>query len=240
MTSPTPLLVVLAGSRAHGTDGPDADVDLLGVVAPSRDTVLSPFHDEDPPVDPASWGAWLTDAEREAAARTKLEGTAHELRHLLRLLVAGNPHALEVLWGRDVDVRHATEAGRRLRAARAAFVTQRCREAYLGYARAQLARLVGAGADGFDPRHAAHLVRLLRTGHEALTNGVVRVWRGDVDADELRAIRAGTWSLADLEAYATEAMDALATVASPLPTEADRDAVRRLGIEVLTLAWATA
>jgi len=46
-------------------------------------------------------------------------------------------------------------------------------------------------------KHGAHLVRLLRMGSEILTTGQVHVWRGPEganDAEELLAIRGGTWS----------------------------------------------
>ncbi len=47
---------------------------------------------------------------------------------------------------------------------------------------------------GFDVKHGAHLIRLLRMGREILTTGKVNVWRGDIDAEELIAIRRGEWS----------------------------------------------
>ena len=47
---------------------------------------------------------------------------------------------------------------------------------------------------GYDTKHAALLVRLLRMGREIVHTGKVHVWRGDRDAEELLAIRAGKWS----------------------------------------------
>ncbi len=47
---------------------------------------------------------------------------------------------------------------------------------------------------GFDVKHGAHLIRLLRMGREILVSGEVNVWRGDRDAEELVAIRRGEWS----------------------------------------------
>ncbi|MFT5682258.1 MAG: putative nucleotidyltransferase [Myxococcota bacterium] len=47
---------------------------------------------------------------------------------------------------------------------------------------------------GFDVKHGAHLIRLLRMGREILIDGKVNVWRGDIDAEELIAIRQGQWS----------------------------------------------
>ena len=57
---------------------------------------------------------------------------------------------------------------------------------------------------GYDTKHGAHLVRLLRMGYEILTTGKVNVWRGDIDAEDLLAIRNGDWSYDNLIAYAAD------------------------------------
>lgn len=67
------------------------------------------------------------------------------------------------------------------------------------------ARAALEAAYGYDTKHGAHLVRLLRMGFEILSTGQVHVWRGaggPDDAEELRAIRAGAWSYDELVAYA--------------------------------------
>jgi uncharacterized protein len=55
---------------------------------------------------------------------------------------------------------------------------------------------------GYDTKHAAHLVRLLRMGYEILTEGEVRVKRPD--AAELLAIRRGSMTFEEVTAYADE------------------------------------
>lgn len=57
---------------------------------------------------------------------------------------------------------------------------------------------------GYDTKHAMHLVRLLRMGHEALSTGEVLVKRPD--AEELLQIRNGSWTYDKLVEYA-EHMD---------------------------------
>lgn len=52
----------------------------------------------------------------------------------------------------------------------------------------------------YDTKHAMHLVRLLRMGYEALTEGLVRVRRPD--AQELLSIRNGAWSYEQVIEYA--------------------------------------
>jgi len=55
---------------------------------------------------------------------------------------------------------------------------------------------------GYDTKHGAHLVRLLRTGYEILTEGACRVRRPD--AAELLSIRQGAWTYEQITAYADE------------------------------------
>lgn len=78
---------------------------------------------------------------------------------------------------------------------------------------------------GYDTKHGAHLVRLLRMGREILETGEVHVWRGDRDAEELQAIRAGAWSYealvdwAQAEAEAVARLDASAVLPARPPLE---------------------
>ena len=57
---------------------------------------------------------------------------------------------------------------------------------------------------GYDTKFAMHLVRLLRTADECLSTGIINVYRPD--AQELLAIRNGTWTYNELIEY-TEYMD---------------------------------
>jgi predicted nucleotidyltransferase len=55
---------------------------------------------------------------------------------------------------------------------------------------------------GFDTKHSGHLVRLLRMGKEILTTGQINNDRTDIDAEELKEIRNGSWSYEKIEEYA--------------------------------------
>lgn len=55
---------------------------------------------------------------------------------------------------------------------------------------------------GYDTKHAMHLVRLLRMGYEAVTEGVIKVKRPD--AQELLDIRFGKWKYEEVVQYAEE------------------------------------
>ncbi|MFN3201122.1 MAG: DNA polymerase beta superfamily protein [Bradymonadia bacterium] len=85
---------------------------------------------------------------------------------------------------------------------------------------------------GYDTKHAGHLVRLLRMGREILTTGKVNVWRGDIDAEELIAIRKGAWSYDQLIEWAEGEDAALEAIyrsgEHPLPKSPDRKAIHAL------------
>ena len=86
---------------------------------------------------------------------------------------------------------------------------------------------------GFDTKHAMHLVRLMRMGHEVLTTSEVHVWRHD--REELLSIRNGAWSYEQLVKYAEE-MDrklGAAMEASALPKTADRKLIDQLCCDVI-------
>lgn len=59
--------------------------------------------------------------------------------------------------------------------------------------------------NGYDTKHAMHVVRLLRTAQEALETGVINVYRPD--AEELLAIRNGAWTYDEMMQYWKETDD---------------------------------
>ncbi len=90
---------------------------------------------------------------------------------------------------------------------------------------------------GYDTKHAMHLVRLLRMGREALTEGRVLVKRPD--AQELLSIRHGAWSYEKIVEYAeqlkTEVMDMYET--TQLPHTVDRQMAGELLMELQDMEW---
>jgi predicted nucleotidyltransferase len=97
---------------------------------------------------------------------------------------------------------------------------------------------------GYDTKHGAHLVRLLRMGREILETGRVNVWRGadggSGDADELRAIRAGAWDYDRIVEYASS-LDAELTATYNrgdyvVPKSPDRNAIDRLCVDLVDTA----
>lgn len=90
---------------------------------------------------------------------------------------------------------------------------------------------------GIDTKHASHLVRLLRMGYEALTDGVINVYRPD--AAELLDIRNGSMSYDEILEYADD-MDAKIKEAyknTALPHKVDTQLAAQITMNVQTLTW---
>jgi hypothetical protein len=92
-------------------------------------------------------------------------------------------------------------------------------------------------AFGYDAKHGAHLIRLLRMGREIMADGEVNVWRGEIDAGELQSIRAGEWSYARLVAEAERIDGEIRSLHRSgdhkLPPQPDRDAIDALLVSLV-------
>ncbi len=360
-------LLVVGGSRAYGLHTPESDIDLKGCAVPPAAWLHGFARHFEQVDDPAGIGALavlLSPEEQRIGSAHGLEGSVYALAKFMRLAADANPHVLDVLFCRDAEVRRVTDIGRALRNARHAFLSQRARDSFGGYAAAQLKRIrthrswllhppaspprredfglpersllpkdqLGAAraaiarqldrweldldglappdalrvraqiaervaeqvtadrfvlagraiglhddfialmdrerrygaaradysryqtwlanrnparaaleaAHGYDTKHAAHLVRLLRMAREIVETGQVHVWRGDRDAEELSAIRAGAWDYDALEAWAASATAALAEASTdtPLPRRPDHDALDALCVRLTEQALA--
>ena len=81
----------------------------------------------------------------------------------------------------------------------------------------------------YDVKNAAHLIRLLRMGSEFITTGTLQVYR-TVDADELKVIKRGGWTLDQVKAEAERLFAGVeeARAGSPLPLEPNEIAANEL------------
>lgn len=207
------LLAGVVGSTAYGLNGPDSDVDRLGVFT-----------------WPTARFMGLT-MPNDSIVTTKPDVTYHEAAKACRLMLSCNPTVTELLWLETYETK-AHQLGDELIALRSAFLSaKRVRDAYLGYATAQFRKLLNRGDGTFSSdtrkrtaKHARHLARLCRQGLELYTTGqlTIRVpdpqWYLDfgeqVAADSAVAVP-----------FMSRAEDEFATARTMLPTDPQSGAV---------------
>lgn len=235
-----PVFVVVNGSQAQGTALSDSsDLDLLGMAIPPLDHFLGL----------KSYGSHGTKEIREG----DLDAVMYEVRKFLSLLSNQNPNTLFALHTRDCDVLRCEPAGELLLAHRHLFLTKNVATTFMGYATSALKKMgapngptgdMGAKRKanverfGYDVKDAAQLIRLLRCGEEILLTGKVHFYRGDIDAEELMAIKRGEWSLERVQAEAEGGFARLkaAEEASNLPGHVDADKVNELCLNIMRLS----
>jgi predicted nucleotidyltransferase len=230
------------GSVSHGTSEPNPreidDTDIMGAVIPLLPYLVGweRFEQWDPPPDPTS-------------PLGELDCTFYNLRKMARLWLKSNPNVLGLLWLRPEHSLVRTPAFDTFVANRDAFSSRIGIGALRGYALGQMRDIdkgvyrgyMGAKRKalvekfGYDCKHAAHTIRILRMGIEYCQTGQYNVWRGDRDANELRAIKRGEWSRDRVLREADQLLADLDTASheSILPELPDIDRVESIVLDVL-------
>lgn len=151
----------IVGSTAYGLATENSDIDRLGVFAAPTREILS-LH---PP--------------RESVVTTGPDVTYHEVGKYCALALRCNPTVMELMWLPDDLYEVRLLQGNELIGIRGAFLSQRhVRNAYFGSAVQQFRKLKSRNDNTFGPdlarrtaKHARHMYRLLRQGHELWTDG---------------------------------------------------------------------
>ena len=143
----------------------------------------------------------------------------YSLEKAMRLLLESNPNIVGLLWLREEEYVHRHPAFDVLRSQAAA-------EAFAG-SRPGAWRSYADHPEGWE--NPAHLIRLLRMGNEFITTGTLHVFRTS-DADELKVIKRGGWTLDQVKAEAERLFSDVeaARARSPLPPDPDVRAANEL------------
>jgi uncharacterized protein len=219
------ILEGVVGSRAHGLATPTSDTDILGVfLSPTSALVgLRP-----PP---------------ETITGNDPDRCYHELGKFVHLAVAANPTVLELLWLDEYTTQ--TNFGERLVLARDAFLSNRVRKTYVGYAWSQCQRLErrvgGSLPDDARKRiakYARHICRLLIQAEGLLLTGRLHVRLTADEAVFCRSMGDLATKLPDEFVDMTESrIDHINTLPSLLPDEPDIATIDALLREVRKAYW---
>lgn len=156
------ILSGTVGSHAYGLAREGSDLDTLGIFSASMVELTS--------LD------WNSHKETyTTASPVGDDETYHEVGKYIRLALKCNPTVSELLWLDEYQIQ--TPSGQLLVDCRTAFLSEKpARNAYLGYASAQLSKFSGLG---FKPKHARHALRLVRQGATLLQEGRLDVFVPD-------------------------------------------------------------
>lgn len=202
----TPEYSVKAGSYMYGTNLPTSDVDLRGFFMPSLRSVCG--------IDEAESSKVVNNSEKDEAF--------WELRRYVKLCCQANPNVLETAFAPEDCVVYRSPLANKVLAYRDSFLSRRIAKTYMGYARSNYMRVLKADNGKYDGKDTMHLVRLVRTGSEALLTGMLRVRRPE-DREFFLKIRHNEvpWETIENEFEGHVKLWGKLEEGSPLPPEPD-------------------
>lgn len=130
------ILLALTGSHAYGTATPASDFDYKGVFIAPKDYYLGfkLFEQKDSGWNEPGTGLFpMLDGIKDC--------TVYELRKFLSLVGNNNPNILETLWMERDFYACVSPVGEKLLSYREAFLSQKVRGSFAGYAYAQIKRV---------------------------------------------------------------------------------------------------
>lgn len=230
----------VGGSQLHGAklDGTD-DTDYYGVFIPPPEKMLG--------LDPFEHFVHTT-GDGTGNTKDDVDVTLYSLGKFAKLAAKGNPSVLQFLFTK-VDLDRIHPCWLAISDNRDLFLAKSHLSSFLGYANAQLQRLMGQRGQknvnrtfleaqyGYDTKYAMHIVRLLGEATELMRYGTITFPRPD--AGVLIDIRRGKYKLSELLDIANEFEEQAiaAEKESSLPAHVDRKALSELLADVYTEEW---
>lgn len=234
---------VIMGSVAYGVSNDSSDMDIYAFAIPHREMMFPHLRGEIPGFDQCSvqfeqyQQHHIQDNAALGGRGRVYDITVYAIAKYFRLLTENNPNIIDSLYVPDNCVLYASPIGAMLRERRRLFLHKGCWNKFKGYAYGQMHKLRTKQPEGkrktlvdefgYDVKFAYHVVRLLGEVEQLLLHHDMDLTR---DAEQLKAVRRGEWSLLKLEDYfaAKEADLERVYLASSLPDKADTRAIRQL------------
>lgn len=215
------LMAFIGGSQLYGTAIEGSDEDWLGVFVPSPDKLLGLN----------SYDHFVLEANE---AKQVPDTTLHSLKKFANLAASGNPTVLGFLFA---NPQFSTTAWEYITKNRDLFLSRAIAKAYHGFADQQWQRLNGLRGQknvnraslheqfGYDTKYAMHVLRLYWECAELMRDSKLTFPRPE--AETLRAVREGKFSLEEFNAMAQDAKtDAQeAEQGCKLPASVNRDKI---------------
>lgn len=239
---------VIMGSMAYGVSNDSSDMDIYGFTIPPKEFVFPQLRGEIPGFDDFSLKFeqyqkhHIMDASALGGKGREYDLTIFSIVKFFRLLMDNNPNIVDSLFVPERCVLHSTAVGDMVREQRSLFLHKGCWAKFKGYAYGQMHKIRTKNPEGkrkalvdefgYDVKFAYHVVRLLGEVEQLLVIHDMDLTR---NAEQLKSIRRGEWSLQKLESYFARKEADLEGVyiTSSLPDKPNVAAIRNLLMQCL-------
>lgn len=234
---------VVMGSMAYGVSNDHSDMDVYGFAIPPREVMFPHLRGEVPGFDDCEvqfeqyQQHHIQDPTALGGRGREYDITIYSISKYFKLLMNNNPNIIDSLFVPDNCRLYSTPIADMVYAQRHQFLHKGCWATFKGYAYGQMHKMrikqpVGKRAAlveqyGYDVKFAYHVVRLLNEVEQILHEHDLDLAR---NREQLKAIRRGEWSLAQVETYFRDKEQALeaAYQSSTLPAAPNVPAIRKL------------
>ena len=239
---------VVMGSIAYGVSNDSSDMDVYGFSIPPKDVIFPNLRGEilgfdDYEIKFSQFQKHhIEDVSALGGKGRVYDMTIYSIVKYFRLLMENNPNIIDSLYVPDNCILYSTTIADHIRANRNLFLHKGCWGKFKGYAYGQMHKLRIKKPEGkrkalvdefgYDVKFAYHVVRLLNEVEQLLVEETLDLTK---NAEQLKAIRRGEWSLEKLENYFERKEADLESfyLKSKLPDKPDVNAIRSLLLECL-------
>lgn len=239
---------VVMGSIAYGVSNDSSDMDVYGFSIPPKDVIFPNLRGEilgfdDYEIKFAQFQKHhIEDASALGGKGRVYDMTVYSIVKYFRLLMENNPNIIDSLYVPDNCILYSTTIADHIRSNRNLFLHKGCWGKFKGYAYGQMHKIRIKKPEGkrkalvdefgYDVKFAYHVVRLLNEVEQLLVEETLDLTK---NAEQLKAIRRGEWSLDKLESYFERKEADLESfyLKSKLPDKPDVNAIRSLLLECL-------
>lgn len=239
---------VVMGSIAYGVSNDSSDMDVYGFSIPPKDVIFPNLRGEilgfdDYEIKFSQFQKHhIEDVSALGGKGRVYDMTIYSIVKYFRLLMENNPNIIDSLYVPDNYILYSTTIADHIRANRNLFLHKGCWGKFKGYAYGQMHKLRIKKPEGkrkalvdefgYDVKFAYHVVRLLNEVEQLLVEETLDLTK---NAEQLKAIRRGEWSLEKLENYFERKEADLESfyLKSKLPDKPDVNAIRSLLLECL-------
>jgi predicted nucleotidyltransferase len=234
---------VITGSMAYGVSHDNSDMDVYGFAIPPKHEMFPHFRGEIPDFDPFEvkfkqyQKHHILDQQALGGRGRTYDITIYSIARYFRLLTDNNPNIIDSLFVPRNCILHSTPIGDMIREQRQLFLHKGCWAKFKGYAYGHIHKIrtktpIGkrktiVEEHGYDIKFAYHVVRLLGEVEQLMIEQDLDLAR---NAEQLKAIRRGDWSIEELESYFTNKEKTLESVYQncELPEKPNESAIREL------------
>jgi predicted nucleotidyltransferase len=235
------------GSVAYGVSGDASDVDVYGFCIPPKEMVFPHLAGEIPGfgIQMQRFEQWQEHHIKDPSkGNTTYDFAVFSIVKYFQLAMENNPNMIDSLFTPTRCVMHITKVGSIARENRRIFLHKGAWHKFKGYAYAQMSKITAktnssnpARAEsiakyGYDVKFAYHVVRLLCEVEQIMVEHDLDLER---NKEQLKSIRRGEWTLAQLQDWFTMKERTLeqAYSASTLQQRPDESAIKAVLLSCL-------